>query len=103
MNETNFAHYTFDAVDRDLYYGEDFDEPILTFFPHEMLCHLMFRAGLFPSISQARKNGWNKPVPDGFSDYVVGKNKHHVWVLNREVPLEDLIYDIPPETVPFNL
>ena len=47
-----------------------------------MMCHLMHFAGLFPSVSAARKNGWNEPIPEGFSEFTVGKGKKKVFILN---------------------
>jgi hypothetical protein len=36
--------------------------------------HVLAGIGCFPSVSQARKNGWNKPIEDGFTDtFKVGK------------------------------
>lgn len=29
----------------------------------------------FPSTGQARKNGWNKPIDDGFSEIKIGRRK----------------------------
>lgn len=29
------------------------------------MAHVMHRAGAFPSVSQARKNGWNRPIEPG--------------------------------------
>jgi len=32
-------------------------------FPENtLLAHVMFKAGIFPSVGQARKNGWNIPI-----------------------------------------
>ena len=40
---------------------------------HWIMAHILHKAGIFPSISQARKNGWNKPIPEGFTILTVGK------------------------------
>ena len=40
-----------------------------------ILAHVMHLAGVFPSVSIARKNGWNKPIPKGVSEFTVGKSK----------------------------
>jgi len=48
-----------------------------------MMAHIMHRIGLFPSVGIARKNGWNKAIPEGFSEWTVGKNKIKVWILNE--------------------
>jgi hypothetical protein len=62
---------------------ENYDDPLPfeTLADHETLAHVMCRAGLFQSVSQARKNGWDRPVEPGFRIYVVGKKRHSVIVL----------------------
>ena len=64
----------------------DTDQPVIFFETHEklVLAHFMQQAGIFPSVSQARKNGWDKPVPKGFSQFTVGKNKVLITILNIE-------------------
>ena len=43
------------------------------------MAHVMADAGFFPSVSQARKNGWDRPVITG--QFKVGKN----WVKCVEI------------------
>ena len=50
---------------------------------HWILAHVMHQIGAFPSVSIARKNGWNKPIPEGFSEFTVGKSRKKVWILNE--------------------
>lgn len=61
----------------DLGWWEEFDEdrldpiaPPITFkmsdFPDgTLMAHIIHKAGLFPSVSQARKNGWDRPIEVG--------------------------------------
>ena len=35
---------------------------------------------LFPSIRDAKRNGWDKPILDGFNKYVVGKLKTRIYI-----------------------
>ena len=35
--------------------------------------NLLKEIGAFPSTSQARKNGWNKDIPDGWSEVKIGR------------------------------
>jgi hypothetical protein len=44
---------------------------------------VMAAAGIFTSKSQARKNGWDKDIDEGFTDIRVGKLKHRVTVLKE--------------------
>ena len=46
------------------------------------IAHFMSQAGIFPSVGQAKKNGWDKPIPLGFSHFIVGKKKSRITILN---------------------
>jgi hypothetical protein len=46
-----------------------------------IMAHVMHVAGVFPSVSIARKNGWNKPIPDGFSEFTVGARNKKILIL----------------------
>lgn len=43
-----------------------------------LMAHVMAKAGVFPSVGQARKNGWNKPLVVG--EWTVTKKKIKVIV-----------------------
>ncbi|KKK84067.1 hypothetical protein LCGC14_2787090 [marine sediment metagenome] len=43
--------------------------------------HLLKELGIFPSISQARKNGWDKPIELGFSEVMFKKKRKVIFVL----------------------
>ena len=52
--------------------------------PSWNMSHVMVSAGVFSSISQAKKAGWNIPIPDGFSEHSVGrKNRRDITILNN--------------------
>jgi len=51
------------------------------FEAHHTMAHVLFTAGVFPSVSQARNNGWNKPIPSGFTDMRAGKLKTRISIL----------------------
>jgi len=93
-NEINFVHVKVKLTDVDHLLGGMWDPAekkwrnTLVEFQYftdgeKTLAHLMHRAGLFPSIGQARNNGWNKPIPLGFSQFFVGKKKFGVFILNQ--------------------
>jgi len=42
------------------------------------MAHVMHKAGIFPSVSQARKNGWDRPIEVG--QWSVTKKKIKVEV-----------------------
>ena len=80
MNEWNFVHENVDQIDVKLF---DMNPQKAKFNDTHCLAHIMCWAGAFPSVSQARKNGWDKPIPFGFSEFKVGKRKRCIFILNR--------------------
>lgn len=44
---------------------------------------LLVSLGIFPSKGQARKNGWDKDIPEGWTDITIGKLKHRICILKR--------------------
>ena len=83
-NEFTFLSPKVPSKDRDLFGFDDCGtgENIMI-EDHWIMAHVMHLAGVFPSVSIARKNGWNKPIPDGMSEFTVGKRKKKVWILNE--------------------
>jgi hypothetical protein len=70
----NFIKLHIAHEDLDMFFGPI--EPNDTFIiieDHWIMAHIIHKAGIFPSISQAKKNGWNKPIPNGFTMLTVGK------------------------------
>ena len=71
--------------DKELFFGpvepSDF---FIEIQDHWTMAHIMKEAGFFPSISQARKNGWDKPIPKGFNELIVGKKKKKIWIFNEK-------------------
>ena len=81
MSEVNFIALNVSTEEMKLF-GFD-DEPAVVLKDNWMLAHVMHVAGLFPSVTSARKNGWNKTIPNGFSEFTVGKGKKKVFILNE--------------------
>jgi hypothetical protein len=50
--------------------------------PGWRLSHIMHTAGLFNSVGDAKRNGWDRPIPAGFSMFTVGKRRRQVAILN---------------------
>jgi hypothetical protein len=50
------------------------DEPVEKLEPGDgTIAHLLVRLGKYPSVGQAFRDGWNKRIPTGFSEFHVGK------------------------------
>jgi len=79
VNEWDFVHEDVTPLDIGLFEMA----PNISFNDTHCLAHIMCWAGAFPSVSQARKNGWGRPVPFGFSEFKVGKRKRCIFILNR--------------------
>lgn len=82
----NFISGNVDEEDKDLFFGPLDDEVFIEIQPRWYMAHLLHNVGMFTSISQARKNGWNKPIPWGFTEITVGKKakRQDVFILNIE-------------------
>ena len=92
-NEISFVHPDVSEMDRKLFGFDTGDEHTIGTAVNSttgdwMMCHLMHFAGFFSSVSVARKNGWNIPIADGFSEFTVGKRKKKVFILNKINDLE---------------
>lgn len=64
-----------------------------TFDDNAILAHLVAKAGAFKSGGDARRNGWDKPIPPGFSEFTVGKRKIQVTILNKAPRMFDPVED----------
>lgn len=79
--DLNFITSNVSDGDKDLFFGPLEGEKFEVIEDHEILAHLIAKTGVFQSVGQARKNGWNKEIPLGFSEFVVGRNKARVTIL----------------------
>jgi len=62
-------------ADKELVFGPlQGNEVFLLVEPNTSWSHILAGLGCFPSVSQARKNGWNKTISEGFTPtFKVGK------------------------------
>jgi hypothetical protein len=85
-HEKNFITSNVTPEDEEQFFGpiEEDDEFVLI-EEHWTMSHVMKAAGVFSSTSEARRNGWDRPIPDGFSIFAVGKkNRRHVYIFNKK-------------------
>ena len=40
---------------------------------YRSMAHILAKIVFFKSVSEAKRNGWDKPIPQGFSKHTVGK------------------------------
>lgn len=68
--------------DKELFFGPLQENDIFVEAGDDVkMFHLMGSLGFFRSNSEARKNGWNKDVEDGFSEFKIGKKKIELTIL----------------------
>jgi len=84
VNEFNFFASSVES-DKDLFFGPvELEDTFIVIEENWTMANIMTVIGIFPSISQARKNGWNKSIPEGFSDIRVGKSKTRVTIYKEK-------------------
>jgi len=81
----NFINKNVTDKDKDLFFGPvgptDF---FIEIKDNWIMAHIIKNAGIFPSTSQAKKNGWDKEIPKGFTELMVGKKakRKNIFILN---------------------
>lgn len=82
-NEINFVAPDVSGDDRSLFLGpfDPEDGPFIEIEPQWSMAHIMHAAGAFPSVGQAKKNGWDRPIPGGYSEHTVGKRRLRIFIL----------------------
>lgn len=65
--------------DSDFFFG---NEEVHTFSKEITFADILTKFELFPSKGQARKAGWDKPIPVGFSEFTISKLKHRLSIWN---------------------
>ena len=63
----------------------------------ETMAPLLFRAKKFKGVGEARRNGWDKPIPLGWTVIKVGKgaNLLELFIWNPEYTLADFLERFP--------
>jgi len=83
-HEVNFVHVNVSTKDKESIMGpfDADDGPFLLFNDSHTMAHLLHMAGCFPSITQAKKNGWDKPIKKGYQQIRFGKSRLMIYILN---------------------
>lgn len=87
MKEYNFI-YNIEESDKELFFGplnnNDPNDSFINIKEHCTIANIVNEAGIFDSVTQARKNGFNYEIPKGFSDRYLTKRKIRITILNIE-------------------
>lgn len=78
----NFIAPNTSESDKLLFFGENEEFTIIE--DNWLMAHIMHKAGIFKSISQAKKAGWNIPIPDGFNEFIVGKKRNQIFIFKEK-------------------
>jgi hypothetical protein len=69
----NFITPDLTEEDKDLFFGPLDGEEFIVIEENWTMAHLLHAAGVFPSVTQARKNNEDRPIPWGFTILTRGK------------------------------
>lgn len=69
-------------TDCDLFLNEAPPQPIVE--TDISMAHLLARVGKFSSVGEAKRNGWDKPIPFGWNHITIGKaaNRWDIFIWN---------------------
>lgn len=94
MNEIIFAGGKWCDRDFELLLNED-DE--INFIDEEdkTIAHLLAKVKRFPSVKDAKRNGWDKPIPSGWSMFTIGRaaKRTDLYIWNPSTELDE--YNTP--------
>lgn len=69
------------SVDMDLFHDDDVLTPLDP--EDKTMAHLLARLGKFKSVGEARRNGWDRPIPSGWHEFKIGKGANmlelYIW------------------------
>lgn len=83
MQQPMLVHKDVPASDIDLFLGPiEEHETIGELLPHWSLAHVVHHCGWFKSVTEAKKNGWDRPVPPGYTNLRRKKGGKEIFILN---------------------
>lgn len=90
----NFIHPNRPELDKELFFGPLYkDNPDDAFkeWPGNTLAHVAVAMGSFPSLGQARKNGFIGELKPGYQEIKIGKRKAYILndSPNSQEPLDE--------------
>lgn len=84
FREYNFIHEIMPDTDKDLFFGPlKESDSFISFNDDFKLEHILVSCGIFPSLTQARKNIQNNKIPNGFSQILKKKQGILISILNK--------------------
>lgn len=82
MIDVNYIKSDKKELDQRLFFNNEDCLEIKPF--HKTIAHLLSDAKIFSSTSDAKRNGWDKPLPEGFSQFTIGKIKKKITIFNEK-------------------
>lgn len=81
MIDINFIKTSKLELDKRIFFDNEACVEIKDF--QKTLAQLLGESKIFSSTSEAKRNGWDKEIPKGFSQFIVGKKKHKITIFNE--------------------
>lgn len=98
MNDFIFITENVSERDKQIFFGPIVSTDVIIILSKEdRMSHVLVKAGVFKSISQAKANGFNVPIPVGFSDGRYGKKQIRVSIFNLTEELEKILDECEKE------
>ena len=102
MTEFCFIGPKCEEADKTMLFDEK-DELMPLLDTDTSMAHLLARIGKFKSVKDAKRNGWDRPIPDGWAEFTIGKgmNRIDVYIWNPSCTLDEFdeaAYDAKQET-----
>ena len=92
MAEFNIIGPKFDSsCDWSLFGEDDVVTPLVT--TDTSMAHLLARIGKFSSVGEGKRNGWDKPIPNGWNHFIIGKGakRWDIYIWNPTHTLQEFI------------
>lgn len=82
--ETNIVIGEVSERDKNLFFGPVYDFDVFHIEDDDSRYpQLLKNHGFFQSTGEARRNGWDKNIPEGWSEHTIGKKKRKVYILKN--------------------
>jgi hypothetical protein len=82
MIDINYIKSNSLILDRRIFFHNEVTIPIEPF--QKTLAQLFSHAKIFTSTSEAKRNGWDKSIPDGFSQFIIGKRRNKITIFKEK-------------------
>ena len=81
MIDANYIKTSNLVLDKRIFFDNEEAIEIKPF--QKTIAQLLADCKIFSSTSDAKRNGWDKEIPKGFSEFTIGKRKNKITIFNE--------------------